>query len=161
MITLTERSIDKVREIQQPKACGGQALRVRVIGGGCSGFSYDLFFDDEYNADIDENFECGRAFRCIVDMMSLTLPGRDRRSTTSKACTAPASSSTTRPRSRPAAAGRASRSRGPRPTLRPSRASKRPPHRCQVRALSAWSQVARCGGCPRRGRLVCRQVRVP
>jgi iron-sulfur cluster insertion protein len=71
MVTLTSRATDKVREIQQAEGLGGQALRVRVIGGGCSGFSYDLFFDDEYNADIDETFDAG-GIPVYVDMMSHT-----------------------------------------------------------------------------------------
>ncbi|MDD9936985.1 MAG: iron-sulfur cluster assembly accessory protein, partial [Myxococcales bacterium] len=57
MINLTERASEKVKEIQSAEGLGDQALRVRVIGGGCSGFTYDLFFDDELNEDIDEIFE--------------------------------------------------------------------------------------------------------
>ena len=71
MIQLTERASHKVREIQDSEGLGGQALRVRVIGGGCSGFSYDLFFDDEYNADMDEKME-SFGIPMFVDMMSLT-----------------------------------------------------------------------------------------
>jgi iron-sulfur cluster insertion protein len=71
MIQLTERASHKVREIQDSEGLGGQALRVRVIGGGCSGFSYDLFFDDEFNADMDEKME-SFGIPMFVDMMSLT-----------------------------------------------------------------------------------------
>jgi iron-sulfur cluster insertion protein len=70
MITLTSRALDKVKEIQGAENLQGQGLRVRVIGGGCSGFSYDLFFDDEFNTDIDENFESG-GIPVSIDMMSL------------------------------------------------------------------------------------------
>ena len=48
-----------------------QGLRVRVIGGGCSGFSYDLFFDDETNEDIDEKFMT-EDIPVFIDMMSYT-----------------------------------------------------------------------------------------
>lgn len=71
MIQLTERASDKVREIQQAEGLQGQGLRVRVIGGGCSGFSYDLFFDDVVNQDVDEVFEA-RGIPVYIDMMSLT-----------------------------------------------------------------------------------------
>ncbi len=71
MINLTERASEKVKEIQSAEGLGDQALRVRVIGGGCSGFTYDLFFDDELNEDIDEIFE-SEGIPVWVDMMSLT-----------------------------------------------------------------------------------------
>jgi iron-sulfur cluster insertion protein len=29
----------------------GYALRLKVMGGGCSGFAYDLFFDQVQDAD--------------------------------------------------------------------------------------------------------------
>ena len=71
MISLTERASEKVREIQQSEKLEGQALRVRVIGGGCSGFTYDLFFDDEFNSEVDERVE-SYGIPLFVDMMSLT-----------------------------------------------------------------------------------------
>jgi iron-sulfur cluster insertion protein len=71
MIQLSERARDKVREIQSAENLGGQGLRVRVIGGGCSGFTYDLFFDDEVNQDIDEVIDAG-GIPVYIDMMSLT-----------------------------------------------------------------------------------------
>ncbi|MGD8858978.1 MAG: iron-sulfur cluster insertion protein ErpA [Myxococcales bacterium] len=71
MINLTERASEKVKEIQNAEDLQGQGLRVRVIGGGCSGFSYDLFFDDEINDAIDETFE-SHGIPIYVDMMSLT-----------------------------------------------------------------------------------------
>lgn len=71
MIQLSERARDKVREIQKAENLEGQGLRVRVIGGGCSGFTYDLFFDDEINQDVDEVFEAN-GVPVYIDMMSLT-----------------------------------------------------------------------------------------
>jgi iron-sulfur cluster insertion protein len=44
------------------------ALRLRVVGGGCAGFSYDLYFDEP--AEVDRQFETA-GVRCIVDEMSL------------------------------------------------------------------------------------------
>jgi iron-sulfur cluster insertion protein len=71
MISLTPRASEKVREIQQAESLESQGLRVRVIGGGCSGFTYDLFFDDEFNNDMDERVE-SQGIPLFVDMMSLT-----------------------------------------------------------------------------------------
>lgn len=70
MIVLTEKASEKVREIQAAEGLQGQGLRLRVIGGGCSGFTYDLFFDDEVT-DIDEKFE-SNGIPVYIDQMSLT-----------------------------------------------------------------------------------------
>ena len=46
MVQLTERAVGKVREIletQEPKPAG---LRIAVVGGGCSGFSYSMAFEN-------------------------------------------------------------------------------------------------------------------
>ncbi len=68
MITLTEKAVGKVKEIREAEGLGEQGLRVRVIGGGCSGFSYDLFFEDEVS-DVDQTFE-SQGIKLYVDMMS-------------------------------------------------------------------------------------------
>jgi iron-sulfur cluster assembly protein len=46
-VTLTPKAVSKVKEImaQQPEQYEG--LRVRVEGGGCSGFQYRLYFDKQ------------------------------------------------------------------------------------------------------------------
>src|SRR6476620_11345823 len=56
MITITEKAAQKVKEIADAEALQGQGLRLRVVGGGCSGFSYDLYFEDK-PTDMDETFE--------------------------------------------------------------------------------------------------------
>lgn len=68
MLGLTEKAADKVREIREAEGLGEQGLRVRVLGGGCSGFTYDLFFEDE-TTDLDQVFE-SHGVRLYVDMMS-------------------------------------------------------------------------------------------
>ena len=68
MITLTDKAVIKVKEIRESEGLGEQGLRVRVIGGGCSGFSYDLFFEDEVS-DVDQTFE-SHGIKLYVDMMS-------------------------------------------------------------------------------------------
>src|ERR1700735_1547743 len=56
MITITDKAALKVREIAEAEALVGQGLRLRVIGGGCAGFSYDLYFEDTVG-ELDEEFE--------------------------------------------------------------------------------------------------------
>jgi iron-sulfur cluster insertion protein len=68
MLNLTDRAAEKVKEIRDTEGLAGQGLRVRVIGGGCAGFSYDLFFEDE-TSDIDQTFE-SHGIPIYVDMMS-------------------------------------------------------------------------------------------
>ncbi len=47
-ITLSERAVNEVRRIiGEQNLPDGTALRVGVKGGGCSGFSYTLGFDDQ------------------------------------------------------------------------------------------------------------------
>ena len=48
MITMTERAVKEIRRIIADQSLPAQtALRVGVRGGGCSGFSYTLGFDDQ------------------------------------------------------------------------------------------------------------------
>lgn len=48
MIQLTERATKEIRRIiQEQNMSDATALRVGVKGGGCSGFSYTLGFDDQ------------------------------------------------------------------------------------------------------------------
>ena len=69
MIQLTERAVDKVKEIldtQEPKPAG---LRISVVGGGCSGFSYSMAFENAPGLlDKTYNYDTLRVF---VDQASL------------------------------------------------------------------------------------------
>jgi iron-sulfur cluster assembly protein len=48
VIALTERAVSEIRRIINEQKLGETtALRVGVKGGGCSGFSYTLGFDDQ------------------------------------------------------------------------------------------------------------------
>ena len=43
MLTLTEKAADKAKELFEEKGLDGQAaLRVFVVGGGCSGYQYGM-----------------------------------------------------------------------------------------------------------------------
>jgi iron-sulfur cluster insertion protein len=69
MLSITSVAAAKVNEIRSAEAIEpNMALRVRVVGGGCAGFSYDLYFDEP--AEVDRQFEVA-GVRCIVDEMSL------------------------------------------------------------------------------------------
>lgn len=69
MLTLTAKAAAKVQEIRDAEGLEGQGLRVKVIGGGCSGFSYDLYFEDEVG-ELDQTFE-SEGIPLYVDMMSI------------------------------------------------------------------------------------------
>ena len=56
MIAITPLAAEKVKEIASAEGLAGQGLRLRVMGGGCAGFQYDLYFEDA-PTDLDEKFE--------------------------------------------------------------------------------------------------------
>ncbi len=68
MITLTESAAAKVRQLLETNTREGDALRVRVKAGGCSGLRYELAFDSQA-ADSDEGME-QRGVRILVDAKS-------------------------------------------------------------------------------------------
>ena len=47
MITLTEKAAQKVQSLMLEEGKPEGGLRIRVVGGGCSGMSYELGWDDE------------------------------------------------------------------------------------------------------------------
>ena len=51
MITLTPTAATKVKTLLDAEGEPGLALRVAVRPGGCSGFSYEMFFDGDIGAD--------------------------------------------------------------------------------------------------------------
>ena len=51
MITLTDSATSKVAELITAEGDEGLALRVAVRPGGCSGLSYEMYFDTESSAD--------------------------------------------------------------------------------------------------------------
>ena len=68
MISITELAAGKVREIADAEGLQGQGLRLRVIGGGCAGFQYDLYFEDT-PTDMDETFE-SNGVQLYIDPLS-------------------------------------------------------------------------------------------
>jgi len=51
VITITDNAAVKVGELIEAEGEEGLALRVAVRPGGCSGFSYDMFFDADISDD--------------------------------------------------------------------------------------------------------------
>lgn len=71
MIALTERAANEVKKIaEEDESVRGQGLRVVVKGGGCAGFTHELFFEEEKNVtDMDEVVECA-GIKLYVDPLS-------------------------------------------------------------------------------------------
>lgn len=70
MITITDHGVEKVREFLSAQAAQEAAagLRVGVRGGGCSGFQYQLAFDEQRAE--DEVFEI-QGLKLLVDRTAL------------------------------------------------------------------------------------------
>ena len=69
LVKLTARAAEKVKAIRAEENIEASlGLRLKVIGGGCSGFSYDLFFDQPQ--EVDQAFE-SQGVRLLCDQMSL------------------------------------------------------------------------------------------
>jgi iron-sulfur cluster assembly protein/iron-sulfur cluster insertion protein len=51
VITLTENASSKVKDLITQEGDDALMLRVAVRPGGCSGFSYEMFFDSEKESD--------------------------------------------------------------------------------------------------------------
>lgn len=71
MITLTEKAAQKVISLQQQEGKPGYALRLRVVGGGCSGYSYSMDFEQAPAPD-DSVFE-NQGVKLFVDPKSLAM----------------------------------------------------------------------------------------
>ncbi len=73
-IMLTEKAANEVRKIIADQVQAGEArplhLRMRVVGGGCSGFQHKLDLDPEVNAKLDEVFEL-QGVPVVIDKRSL------------------------------------------------------------------------------------------
>ena len=73
-VNLTEKAAIKVKQIIADEQAKGSApekiyLRVRVVGGGCSGFQHKLDLDPNMNAKLDDVFEL-HGVSIVVDKRS-------------------------------------------------------------------------------------------
>ena len=71
MITITDIAANKVSELIKQEGDDSLALRVAVRPGGCSGFSYEMFFDTDVAPD-DITTSYGDV-RVVVDPSSAQL----------------------------------------------------------------------------------------
>jgi iron-sulfur cluster assembly protein len=69
-IMLTKKAEDKVKEILAEQSEPYAGLRIQVVGGGCSGFSYRMGFDKAFNDQSDSIFEFD-GLKVFVDKQSL------------------------------------------------------------------------------------------
>jgi len=73
-ILITERAKSEIKRIVEEQKNDNndkkQYLRVRVVGGGCSGFQYKLTIDEEINEKLDESYEINEV-NVIIDKRSM------------------------------------------------------------------------------------------
>lgn len=72
MITITEKAALKIKEISESEGIGHYNVRIRVVGGGCAGFTYDMYYEDKIG-DMDEVVEITDFYgtiKVVVDPVS-------------------------------------------------------------------------------------------
>ena len=74
-ITLTEKAAGEVKRIIEQQELGDAFLRVGVTGGGCSGFSYSLGFDKNYDEKVDSKTQHHGISMVVDKKSSLYLDG--------------------------------------------------------------------------------------
>ena len=68
MIYVTEKAANKIKEIALGEGINHCNIRIKVIGGGCAGFSYDMYYEDNVS-DLDETIESD-GVKVVVDPLS-------------------------------------------------------------------------------------------
>jgi len=71
VITLTDTAATKVKDLIEAEGEPNLALRVAVRPGGCSGFSYEMFFDSDVAP--DDNLVDQAGVKVVVDPSSAEL----------------------------------------------------------------------------------------
>jgi iron-sulfur cluster assembly protein len=72
VITVTDRAAGKIRQLAAREGRTEPVLRVRVVAGGCSGFSYELSFADAPEGD-DHVVHGADGVRVLVDRRSAPI----------------------------------------------------------------------------------------
>jgi len=70
-VNLTEIAVEKVGELIRSESDPNLALRMAVRPGGCSGFSYEMYFDSQ--VDSDDIVETFGDVRVLVDPQSAEM----------------------------------------------------------------------------------------
>lgn len=68
MIHITEKAALKIKEISESEGIGHYNIRVRIVGGGCAGFTNDMYYEDKIG-DLDEVIEFDD-IKVIIDPLS-------------------------------------------------------------------------------------------
>ena len=71
IVTLTESAASRIKEMMEDEGRSTSFLRVGIKGGGCSGLTYGMGFDDELK-DEDQQFE-QQGIKVVVDAESAPL----------------------------------------------------------------------------------------
>jgi iron-sulfur cluster assembly accessory protein len=69
VISVTPRAAAKARQLAEREGRPDASLRVRVLAGGCSGFTYDLSFADSTESN-DAVIQTPDGFRVLIDPAS-------------------------------------------------------------------------------------------
>ena len=68
-ILATDNAVKKLKELKSQESSDDSFLRMGVKPGGCSGFSYEMFFDtDKFEGDVIEEYD---GVNIVVDGQSL------------------------------------------------------------------------------------------
>lgn len=70
MFSVTPKAVDEIKRLLAEDDIKNAFLRVRIVPGGCSGFSYEMGFDDE-TEDSDRMIKSG-GVQVAIDELSYT-----------------------------------------------------------------------------------------
>jgi len=69
MVTMTDTAARKITELRLEEGKPDWGLRIRVVGGGCSGMSYELGWEDQQAGD-DSVIEAAQGIKVYIDKLS-------------------------------------------------------------------------------------------
>lgn len=72
-MNFTQEAKNKVIEIARGEGIVDPIVRIKVVGGGCAGFQYDMDFlaaTEMYDPEVDEVYEMGGDFTVVIDPVS-------------------------------------------------------------------------------------------
>ncbi len=70
MLSLSEKAVSKVAEIMGQQDPKPTALRISVVGGGCSGFQYSMAFEND-QMPLDKVYKFDGGLKVFVDQASM------------------------------------------------------------------------------------------